>query len=147
VAVYYKEVKMEAGEIARNLQLTDAGRLLVIFESAHRGNEDMSEKEVDGIAYLLTEKNILPFGYPFLLNPLPYSTRLHEDLYRLIQTEYLYKKNPIYISPKGSAWVSETLSQHGYNWDTLATLIQTIKDLLTAYRRQAFDLIYTAMTS
>lgn len=137
---------MEVKEIAQSLQLTDAGRLLVMFESANRGNVDMSEKEVDAIAYLLTEKHILPFGYPFLLNPLPYSTRLHEDLYSLIQTGYLNKKNPIYITQKGSDWVSKILSQYGYNWDTLAALIQAIKDLLIAYRRQAFDLIYTAMT-
>jgi len=137
---------MTAQELARQLELTDVGKLVFMFEGAHLGSEDMAENEVDGIAYLLTDRQILPFGYPFLLSPLPFSTRLHDDLYTLIQTEYLNKRNPIYITEKGSQWVSTILQQHGYNLDTLNSLAQNIKELLTEYRRHAFELIYTAMT-
>lgn len=137
---------MEGIELVDKLELTDIGRLLLMFECAKRASEDMNEREADGIAYLFTARNVLPFGYPFMLNPLPFSTRLHDDIYGLVRTGYLGRKNPIYITGKGSHWVSTTLSERGFAPDSLVAVVDAIRDLLPQYRRHAFDLIYTAMT-
>lgn len=137
---------MEAANLVKELQLNDSGKLLVMFECAKEARVNMDETEVDAMAFLLNAKQALPFGYPFLLNPLPVSSELRQDVYNLIQTGYLSKGSPVYITRKGSDWVSVLLQRLDDPSGLLSALKEMMADLITEYRRAAFGLIYTAIS-
>lgn len=137
---------MEVMSLVQKLELTDSGKLLVMFECVKEARISIDDTEVDPMAFLLTAKRALPFGYPFLLNPLPVSTQLRQDLYHLVQAEYLARGSPIYITRKGSDWVSALLHQLEEHSDFLNTLAQMLVQLIAEYRRHAFELVYTAIS-
>lgn len=137
---------METAELIRELELTDIGKLLVMFEGARKAKVGIEEAEVESIAFLLTERKEVPFSYRFLLNPMPLSTDLRQDLDYLLQSKYLEKGSPVHITHKGSGWVSATLKKLNTSEDSLSSLAQMLTELIVEYRRQAFDLIYTAIS-
>jgi hypothetical protein len=137
---------MESAQLIRELGLTDTGKLLVMFEGANRAQISIDEAEVEPLAFLLTARQAVPFGYPFLLNPLPVSTQLRQDLYHLVQSGYLAKGSPIHITRKGSDWVSVLLRQLEAGQDSLHAVAQMLIELIAEYRRHAFDLVYTAIS-
>lgn len=137
---------METAQLIRKLQLTDIGKLLVMFEGVKEASISIDESEVEPLAFLLMARQALPFGYPFLLNPLPVSTQLRQDLYHLVQSGYLAKESPIYITRKGSDWISMLLRQLEAGQDSLHELTQMLTELIAEYRRHAFDLVYTAIS-
>jgi hypothetical protein len=138
---------MQTADLVHKLELTDSGKLLVMFECVKQADITVDEAEVDAMAFLLTAKQALPFGYPFLLNPLPVSTELHQDLHHLVQAGYLARGSPVYITRKGSDWVSELLRPLEGSIDSLGALAQMMTQLIAEYRRHAFDLVYTAISS
>lgn len=137
---------MEAANFVRELQLNDSGKLLVMFESARAAGVSIDDTEVDAMAFLLTTKQALPFGSSFLLNPLPVSTQLRQDLYNLVQVGYLARGSPISISRKGSDWVLALLRQFGGGSDFLDTVARMLAELIAEYRRHAFQLVYTMIS-
>lgn len=137
---------METAELIRKLELTDTGKLLVMFEGAKKANVGIDEVEVESVAFLLTERKEVPFSYAFLLNPMPLSTELRQDLDYLLQSQYLKKGSPLHITHKGSDWVSGTLEKIQASEDSLSALAQILTELIVEYRRHAFDLIYTVIS-
>lgn len=137
---------METANLIRQLELTDTGKLLVMFEGAKKANVGMDEGEVEPIAFLLSRRGEVPFGYAFLLNPMPLSTELRQDLDYLLESDYLKKGTPVHITRKGSDWVSATLKKIQASEDPLGSLAQRLTELIVEYRRHAFDLIYTAIS-
>lgn len=137
---------MKTAELIRELELTDTGKLLVMFEGARKAKVGLDEAEVESIAFLLTQREEVPFGYAFLLNPMPLSTELRQDLDYLLESQYLKKGSPVHIAHKGSNWVSATLKKIQASEDSLNSLAQAVNELIVEYRRHAFDLIYTAIS-
>ena len=137
---------METAELIRKLELTDIGKLLLMFEGAKKAKVGIDEVEAESIAFLLTERREVPFSYDFLLNPMPVSTQLRQDLDYLLESQYLKRGSPVHISHKGSDWVSATLGKLHASEDSLNSLAQMLTELIVEYRRHAFDLIYTAIS-
>ena len=138
---------MLTSEVITSLQLTDAGRLLFLFESANDVGSTLNPGEADAMAFLLSSKRILPFSYAFNLNPLPVSTNLRDDISHLVETQYLAAASPIRITPKGSMWVSELLSTVDHGPEALREIAKLLLGLLADYREHAFEVVYSAISS
>ena len=128
------------------MQVADVGKVLFLFESANLAHVSIDEPNLDSVVFLLQVESLIPFDDAFRLNPLPRSTRLHEDVYDLIQTRYLAKSSPIYITETGSLWVNELLQRHEYTSDLLQPIAEQLKGLVGGGRDALFRLVYTAIT-
>lgn len=128
------------------MQVTDAGKVLLMFHSANLAHVSIEEQDIDSIVFLLQFKRLIPFDYAFRLNPLPRSSRLHEDVYNLIQTRYLAKTSPIYITGSGSEWVAKLLEYHEYTAELLQPVAEQLKGLAGGGRDFLFRLAYAAIT-
>ena len=134
-------------EIIAPLQLTDAGRLLFLFESAKEVGITINPGEADAMAFLLSSKRVLPFSYAFNLNPLPVSTNLRDDISHLVETLYLVAASPVQITPKGSMWVSELLARVENGSEAVQEIAKLLLELISAYRKHAFAVVYSAISS
>lgn len=139
---------METGLLSSigKMQLTDAGKLLLLFNSAKLGQVSIEEQDIDNIVFLLKAKQLIPFDYALRLKPLPHSPRLHEDIYGLIQTHDLAKTSPIYITEKGYSWVKSVLEYHEYTEGLLEPIVQEVKNLVAGSRDHLFRLVYAEIT-
>ena len=63
-----------------DLRLSDRGRLLVLLNAANRGGLIIYREFFDSYVWLINERKILPFYYPFGMNPFPRSRELEEQL-------------------------------------------------------------------
>jgi len=128
------------------MEVADAGKILLLFESANLAHITINEPDLDSVVFLLQVESSIPFDYAFRSNPLPHSARLHEDVYDLIQTHYLAKSSPIYITEKGSEWVNGLLQHHKYTLDLLQPIAEQLKGLVGGGRDALFRLVYTAIS-
>lgn len=128
------------------MQVTDVGKVLFLFRAADLAKVSIEERDIDSIVFLLQVERVIPFDYAFRLNPLPRCPRLHEDVYDLIQTRYLAKTSPIYITAEGSNWVTKFLEYHEYTVELLQPVVDQIKGLVGGGRDSIFRLVYAAIT-
>lgn len=128
------------------MEVADVGKVLLMFESANLAHVSINEPDLDSVVFLLQVESLIPFDYAFKSNPLPRSARLHEDVYDLIQTRYLAKSSPIYITEQGTRWVNELLQHHQYTLDLLEPIAEQLKGLVGGGGDALFRLVYTAIT-
>ena len=125
----------------------DSGKLLIVFEAADRKKVRIEDDYIDSYIFLLNADKIVPFGYHFRFAPLPYSGLLKEDLYALVQAEYLDMKSNIHITDFGKDWVEEELrvSKHFHNISE--EIGNKLKLFSTWGPYQLFEAIYVKVTS
>jgi len=97
-------------EIAE-LGLSDRGRLLVLLNAASRGRLTMYREPLASYVWLINAYRVLPFYYPFGMNPLPYSSELSECLDISIRAGEVGSGSHAWITPDDAKWVSENIEK------------------------------------
>lgn len=66
--------------------IKDAVKLLLTLKVAKEKDVDVDEKALPSYIYLLKAKDIIPFGYTFRFEPLPYSEDMENEFDTLTRT-------------------------------------------------------------
>lgn len=137
---------MEILEAFNKMRLTDTGNLLLMFRAADLAKLAIEERDSDSLVFLMQSERLIPFGYALRLKPLPYSERLHNDIYNLVQSHYLERKSPVYITGLGSDWVKGLLERYLYTEDILNPVVDALRNFMSHGKDGLFRLVYAKIT-
>ncbi len=94
------------------MRLNDSGKLLLVLDTAaQRPVLEVRKNRLDSYLYLLNRETILPVGYAFTFEPLPFSSQLWSDITVFRQLEFVASASPsLVITSTGRDWLHERLS-------------------------------------
>lgn len=91
--------------------LNDSGKILVVLDAAASPEQlEIREARLDSYLYLLDRHTVLPLGYSFTFEPLPFSSQLWTDVGLLRELDFVQSQSPsLAITNAGREWLEQRL--------------------------------------
>jgi len=111
-------------------RLGDAGEVLFTLAAAKEDQLRVEKGLFDTYVFLLRQRGLLYFSYPFRFQPFPVSDLLREDLYNLTQAGFVACLSPITITDRGVGWLKQRVL-----WSEVQTDLRKVGDYLAGLTR------------
>jgi hypothetical protein len=117
---------VEVAHLLDERRVGDLGRMIVLLKAAEADSEErgITERRLQSIAYILSQKGTVPIDCWFRFIPLPFSDEIDEGFIYMQNSGYVSREilsrdslgfikqgDKLWLTEKGKEWVSETLQE------------------------------------